>query len=135
MPVSRSLLTCVTLSLATVAFSGATAAQCLCAYYDAPVSYEQATVVFVGVVAARTEIERGYAVTLDVSEVWKGEVGEQVTVEERMCLVGYRDGERYLVYAHEQNGVLAAGMCSRSRPASEGEPDLEAFRRAGLKPQ
>ena len=71
-------------------------------------------------------------VTLAVSEVWKGNVGDQIDIytANECCICGYpfeRDKE-YLIYAYRRStGRLGATICSRTRPISRAKEDLDAL--------
>ena len=72
----------------------------------------------------------GIEITLRVSKVWKGEVGEQVKVRTAgtSAACGYRfvKGERYLVYAdRDEADPMRVSLCSRTALVANAEQDLD----------
>jgi len=71
-----------------------------------------------------------YTVEFKVNTVWKGEINETtfVTTGWSSCHFGFDDidvGEEYIVYASEIDWGLTVDGCSRTRPASNAQEDLE----------
>lgn len=69
------------------------------------------------------------AVTLRVSEVWKGDVGKTLRVTTSAdsgagCGYPFEEGKEYLVYAGEDASV---SLCSETKPLSSAGADLEAL--------
>lgn len=128
------------LALAALALlASAASAQCTCTHTreDAMLSYESMSAVFVGRVvetrAVRNDSTRStdFYATLEVSEVWKGDAGARVTVEDGPCLVDYHVSEQFLVYATEHSGRHVAGACSRTRRIGTASQETERFRDGG----
>lgn len=72
----------------------------------------------------------GIEITLRVSKVWKGEVGEQVKVRTAgtSAACGYRfvEGERYLVYAdRDEADPMRVSLCSRTALVANAGQDLD----------
>jgi len=67
---------------------------------------------------------------LAVEETFRGNVGPEITFEMDSCYYPFRQGEKYLVYAHKgQDGKLHQSTDeSRTRPLSEAREDLEYIR-------
>ncbi|MFC1610805.1 hypothetical protein ACFL6C_07595 [Myxococcota bacterium] len=67
-------------------------------------------------------------VTLDVSTVWKGEVGKTTEVttatSDASCGYTFDLNEEYIVYAKAGSDDLHVSLCSRTRPVSEASEDL-----------
>jgi hypothetical protein len=56
-------------------------------------------------------------------------------MEGRDCIVGFKEGEEYLVYAFLNKDVLWEGYCSRTRKLANATEDLKEFEEKGEKPQ
>ncbi len=75
-------------------------------------------------------------VKLKVEKVWKGEASSEIFLATEMvrytggrsmssCDYGFKEGEIYLVYAVEKEEVLQTHACTRTRPLSRAEEDLQ----------
>ncbi len=70
--------------------------------------------------------------TIDVDNVWKGRVGQQVVVRtapnSAQCGAYFEQGKHYLVYAIvNDDGVLSTNSCSRTKPLERAEEDIFAL--------
>lgn len=82
----------------------------------------------------------GRLVRFRVDRAWRGGVSDRVVIHTgaggRDCGYDFERGVKYLVYAHQRDGRLSTGICSRTRPIREATEDLEyletAFRPAGV---
>ncbi|HKO60998.1 MAG TPA: carboxypeptidase regulatory-like domain-containing protein [Pyrinomonadaceae bacterium] len=115
---------------------------CSCAGSPLPCeSYWQASAVFLGTVthsknvnSKREEYDfysRVFHFTIDKG--FRGVKGTEVEVSTGSgggdCGYGFEIGRQYLVYAYkDDNNRLVTGICSRTRPASQAEPDFAYFR-------
>lgn len=76
-------------------------------------------------------------VTFRVSRVFKGELGEEVTVKtagnSAACGYGFEEGASYVVYARAQDEGLSTGLCSGTKRADDAEADF-AVLGAGVVP-
>ena len=97
---------------------------------------EASDAVFLGrVVQVRrdaSDINEGHLfATIEVERTWKGGIGQRVTVQtapnSAMCGFYFQEGERYIVYAAEQEGALTTNICTRSKAAQQAEEDLAAL--------
>jgi hypothetical protein len=72
----------------------------------------------------------------DVLEVFKGEVGSKLVLPmgRGLCEVPFQPGQEYLVYAYRVDGQLATNACSRTRPATKNDSELEWLRTGKLPP-
>ena len=76
-------------------------------------------------------------VKFEVEETFRGQQRTSVEVTTGQgggdCGFDFRTGEHYLVYANHlpQTGQLYTGICSRTRPLSEAEADLDFLRKRG----
>lgn len=91
--------------------------------------------IFAGRVTAVTILDpnsyalfRSVAVTVDVSEVWKGNVGSSIVIgtsrDRAGCGYDFVEGQEYLIYAFEYEGQLVTGICERTRPLAGAQADL-----------
>lgn len=87
---------------------------------------EKSDAVFSGRVVDLAYLEyRGY-VAMEVDTAWKGGPGKSVTIFDDIaggCAVGFREGERYIVYASRTQGifgepVLGTHLCKGTRNLS-----------------
>jgi len=110
--------------------------------------YWKASVVFAGVVtgSARVTLDQGdyttykKVVDLKVDQAYKGIGGAEVQVITGLgdadCGYGFRLGERYLVYAfRSKDNKLQTSICTRTRPISEADEDLDYIRGISLAPR
>ena len=72
----------------------------------------------------------GIEITLRVSKVWKGEIGDQVKVRtagtSAACGYSFAQGERYLVYAdRDEADPMRVSLCSRTALVANAEQDLD----------
>jgi hypothetical protein len=96
----------------------------------------QAIAVFSGKVLEVEVSKTEKHVTLEVLRVWKGELGGTVAITTPRygpaCGVAFStEGDaKYLIYSHmqdEEEGKLATNSCTRTRPLSEAEEDLQVL--------
>ena len=73
-------------------------------------------------------------VTLEMEESWKGVSEERTVVRgygpEVSCGIEFREGERYLVYARDNEGQdvsLETGLCDATKPLAYAQADLAAL--------
>lgn len=98
---------------------------------------ERATAVFSGTVISQERVPRERdrfevnKINFRVQRVWKGEIGETVTIttntSSAACGINFRNRERYLVYAFDNQNELRTNLCSRTRPISNAREDLRAL--------
>lgn len=73
-------------------------------------------------------------VELAVERWFKGDGGARAVASTAAstaaCGFPFAEGERYLIYASERNGVLLVSLCSRTRPAGRAAEDIEELERA-----
>ncbi|WP_127490258.1 hypothetical protein, partial [Paenibacillus ehimensis] len=86
--------------------------------------FARSTVVFHG--KAIRERTNG-AITFEVAEAWKGVASGRIEVQISTMWMPIQQGEAYLVYAAEKNGVLAAHLCGRTAPWELGRADTASF--------
>jgi hypothetical protein len=124
------------------------AAACDCAREGKPCEeYWKASVVFAGLVtgSARVTLKQGdytiskKVVDLKVDQAYKGIGGSEVQVLTGLgdsdCGYGFRVGEKYLVYAFRNENKLETSICTRTRPLSEADKDLDYIRGISLAPR
>lgn len=117
---------------------------CSCAGDPMPCeSYWKASAVFLGTVTNSTTTKtnskpgeydfnnRVFRFTIDKG--FRGVQGKEVEIRTGYgggdCGYGFEIGRQYLVYAYQDDSSrLVTGICSRTRPASEAEPDFAFFR-------
>lgn len=124
-----------------VLLAGPAANACSCAGTSAPCeSYGTASAVFAGTVIGertserpkqgdRTEIDwTPRAVKFSVEQAFSGVTGTEVEVFTGRgggdCGVGFRMGQRYLVYAYRHENKLSTSICTRTRLFSQATEDL-----------
>jgi Carboxypeptidase regulatory-like domain len=114
------------------------AAACTCASPSDPcLAIKAADVVFVG---RAIGIESGSheppnlrpaMVRFDVAEILHGAVPNVVVLRDgggASCVFGFRTGRDYVVYARYREGVLAAGLCSRTGELADRRHDVDILR-------
>lgn len=130
------------LTLAAWQLSAATASACSCLEYGTPpcAAYARADAVFAGVVTdiRKLPAESGQAppealVRFTVEESFKGvsvRELEVATLHDTSCDIGFKKGERWLVYAHrgEGAGQLGAPPCTRTHRLGGADADLDYLR-------
>jgi hypothetical protein len=97
----------------------------------------QAAAVFEGKVTSvsTTPVPGSYPqmleVELDVTGVWKGDLTSKTVVRtasnSAACGIGFSVGTAYLVYAHEDQQVLYANLCSRTTQSATAAADRDAL--------
>ena len=130
------------LSLGLVAATAGEAQACSC-MVPAPAeeALEDADAVFVGHVIGGEVKDRSVTeVHLAVERRWKGAESDEITVRtatsSAACGFSFTEGERYLVYGYEHEGILRVSLCSRTKPLDRAEEDISALDRAvGQSPQ
>jgi hypothetical protein len=104
---------------------------CSCAMPGSPAEeFVRAGAVFSGRVLKK-EVLKGYPVynvTFEVIKAYKGITNEMVTLRTAqdggMCGYPFLENEEYLVYADVIEGIIQAGICSRTRKLSTADIDL-----------
>lgn len=71
-------------------------------------------------------------ITLEVAEVWKGEIGKETDVytamDEASCgYGGFVLDQEFIVFAYGKPDRLETGMCEGNKPVSEAEKELTAL--------
>jgi hypothetical protein len=126
---------------AIVFFLPARANACSCIEFTPCEAFNHSTAVFIGKVVVGTSSEEKVVegrrvsyehgmVLFTVEEIFKGVTSTQLEVR-WIGLCGYGGltrGEKYLVYAREDNGILYSGSCSRSKPARTAQEDINFLR-------
>jgi hypothetical protein len=130
-------------ALITIALCSVDVRACTCAGGSAPCQqYWEASAVFIGTVieGRRVTVNEGdykrqmNAVRISIDEPFRGVEGAEVEVltpiGESACGFGFRQTQRYLVYAFrsESDQKLHTGLCTRTRAISEADPDLTYIR-------
>ena len=122
------------------------AAACECGGGGRPCEdYWNASVVFVGGVTGSSTVTLAEGtsqrlVHFRLNQAYKGIEGTEVQVITGLgggdCGYGFRLGEKYLVYAfRNQDNKLHTSICTRTRPLSEAEEDLDYIRGISLAPR
>ena len=108
----------------------AVAGACSCAEPPPPrVALERAMAVFTGKVVRieKAEVER--RATVEVEKNFKGAGGKTVVVNTGLgggdCGYGFKEGQRYLIYAHGEPNALSTNICTRTRHIDDAEQDLK----------
>ena len=107
---------------------------------------QNSTSVFVGKVievkkvkikpAYKGDFDYNYEVKFEVEKSWKKDTPKEIVVTEGSgCILGFKEGEEYLVYASLSKGILWETYCSRTRKLFYAEEDLKEFEEKGAKPQ
>ncbi|NJN18412.1 MAG: hypothetical protein HC822_20230 [Oscillochloris sp.] len=95
---------------------------------------EQSQAVFSGTVLSIDPVAAGgpelsREVTFEVDSVWKGPIGPQIGLltseSSASCGYDFALGQSYMVYAYEQDGTLATGLCTRTAPLDAAAGDVE----------
>jgi len=67
-------------------------------------------------------------VVIQVSRVWKGDLGKEVTLttnaSSAACGYGFRPDEVYLIYCHGEKHALSTNLCTRTKPLADAGEDL-----------
>ena len=91
------------------------AAACTCAVRSVPEQIEAATAVFTGVVRSITPNAEGFAVSFDVTAVYKGEAERRMRVmtakDGAACGIPFARETTYVVFAAGQPDALDTGTC------------------------
>lgn len=105
----------------------------------ASVERDRATAVFTGTVTDIAPVASGdgpnlfppqnrYTVTFEVSEQWKGGLGDTATVstatQSAACGYNFEAGEAYLVYTYGEATNLQTGLCSRTSRLENAAEDI-----------
>jgi len=124
-------------------------AQCTCAeaYRDITphAEFKLADLVVIGEVLEikKTDVDQksgNYTETVKVKvrTVWKRDIGSIITIRNRVagCLNGFDEKEEWLLYVYKNHeGWLGTYCCcSRTRPLSRADQDLEEFAKEGEMP-
>ncbi len=123
------------LSLGLVVGTAGEAQACSCMVPPpAEEALKEADAVFVGqVLGGEAKDRMTLEVRLAVERRWKGAESEEITVRTATsgaaCGFSFTEGERYLVYGYEHEGVLQVSLCSRTAPLDRAEEDIEALDR------
>lgn len=122
-----------------IGLSAVDARACTCAGSSAPCEeYWEASVVFIGTVieGRSVTVKNGEfehqmnAVRISIDEAFRGAEGAELEVITGLgggdCGFGFRRSQQYLVYAYrdKDDQKLYTGICTRTRPISEANPDL-----------
>lgn len=83
--------------------------------------------VFVGEVVEIDNSKPDAIVTFRVKKIWKGSKSETIVVrtnnQGKSCGYVFRQGEKYLVYAHN-DGALRTSICTRTAEVKSADNDL-----------
>jgi hypothetical protein len=119
------LLLAVPLLITILVTTNKPAYACRCEYIESPqVALNDATAVFAGRVIS---VDASRSVTFSVSQIWKGEVSQQLVLNSfsgNSCSFKFQVGQDYLVYATGQSNSLGTGLCNRTRQLSAAGEDL-----------
>ena len=123
-----------TFGLAAVFLAGAlplAAYACSCVPPPPPKqSLDNASAVFSGKVTKTEKTDFQLKATIQVENVWKGDVTETTVVTTcsngACCGFGFAEGESYLIYAFKPaNADFSANMCSRTKRLADAGDDLK----------
>ncbi len=111
-------------------FGGATPVfACSCAMATSAEQFDGATAVFVGTVSDITTDGRNNLVDFTVSESRKGLDAAAITVRtgqwSAACGFEFAEGNEYLVYAYEEQGQLATGLCTGTSLLAVAQNDID----------
>jgi len=115
-------------------------------YATAYQEFEKSEAIFVGEFVEMKKIERPpafksdfpyeYEIKFKVKKAWKKNLEEFISLRYWAgCLIGFKEGEEYLVYAFVHEGLLRTNYCSRTRLLSKAAVDLKEFEERGEKPR
>ena len=86
--------------------------------------------------AYKGDFDYNYEIKFEVETSWKKNTPKEVLLTEgSSCILGFKEGEKYLVYASLYKKVLWASYCSRTRKFIYADEDLKEFEEKGEKPQ
>ena len=132
------ILFCIVKAVAVWLFMTATATACTCATWADPcVATTQADVVFVGRVTGidpgsfEPPNRRPSMARFEGAEILQGTVSKAVAVLNgggASCFYGFQTGREYLVYGKYRDGVLEAGLCSRTGELADRKHEVEILR-------
>jgi hypothetical protein len=108
---------------------------CTCIQPDSPQeAFDTADAVFFGRIIEKHDDGNDIRYAFDVDRVWKGEkVHENVvvyTISEKRGLCGTfsaNEGERYLVYAYQQDAYFSVNLCSMNEAIPAAQAELQAL--------
>ena len=114
-----------------LALAPARASACSCMAQTVDEAIAASAAIFEGRVAAIERRDDGLHVRFDVVQTWRAANAEHVEVltaaDSAACGFPFEVGRSYLVYAHETDGALRAGLCSRTRVMEEAGDDRAAL--------
>ena len=133
---SRKSLVCTVVSSALLLVCSAVVFGCECSERnDFELEFAGSKAVFVGEVIGLDNGKPDAIVTFRADKIWRGEKRETVAVKTnnqgKACGFVFTKGERYLVYAYNENGALRTSICTRTIPAGYAVDDLERLDDAG----
>lgn len=114
-------------------------------YATAYQEFENSEAIFIGEFVEMKKIERPpafksdfpyeYEIKFKVKKAWKKNLEEIIFLRYWAgCLIGFKEGQEYLVYAFVHDGMLRTNYCSRTRLLSKAAVDLKEFEERGEKP-
>lgn len=119
------LLVAVPLLITILVTTNKPAYACRCSQFPSPQdALKGAKAVFAGKVIS---VNAAGSATFSVSQIWKGEVLQQLVVTSpsgNSCSFNFQQGQDYLVYASGENGSLTTGLCDRTKQLSSAELEL-----------
>ena len=135
------IVACAAVSFCIIGVLARPASACSCVPPPPPEqALEEAEAVFVGMVTRLDQREPHgrlpqVQVTLRVQRSFKGDLGSTVEIHtatsSAACGFSFREGQRYLVYAHPREdgprGLLATSLCTRTAHLDHAREDLVAF--------
>lgn len=93
---------------------------------------DRAAAVFQGMAKnVSQDADYNYLVTFDVAKSWKGVSTPEVKIstarDSAACGYNFEEGKEYVVYAYDNEGELATGLCERTALASDASEDFAAL--------
>lgn len=115
-------------------------------YSTAHEEFENSEAVFIGEFVGMKKIERPpafksdfpyeYEIRFKVKKAWKKNLEGVISLRYWAgCLIGFKEGEEYLVYAFVHEGLLRTNYCSRTRLLTKAASDLKEFEEKEEKPR
>jgi len=154
----RKLFSILCFGFAVACSSVIVDAQCRCAglryeednsrrsrYETAYEEFQNSASVFVGKVVEVKKVKAKpvsksdtdyYKVKFEVRKSWKKNTPKEIIIAQGGgCILSFKKGEEYLVYASLSDGILWTAFCSRTRELVYADEDLKEFKEKGEKPQ
>jgi hypothetical protein len=138
----RRVLGITAISLLTLA-GGRRAQACSCAVPPPPLEELAASDAVFEATVIRAASSSGtsatqVAVTMEVAQVWKGDISRQTTVytapNDAACGVDLQLGVAYLIYGRSDGGRIVVSLCSRTQALAFAQDDVRQLG-AGMPPR